>query len=74
MHSSSLKAESYKMPEWPQDFRENYLRQGLWNNETFDQCIADISQSYTVNVADSATSSRLSMQHSNGNPSLQLFA
>ena len=51
MHSSSLEGESYKVAEWPQDLRDNYLRQGLWNNETFDQRIAEMSQSYTDDVA-----------------------
>ncbi|WP_201785704.1 hypothetical protein [Type-E symbiont of Plautia stali] len=51
MQNSSSGAASYKIPDWPKDFRENYFREGLWNDETFDQRIKDISQTYADDIA-----------------------
>lgn len=41
----------YTLAEWPHEYRENYFRQGLWNEETFGQCIHDIANARRDEIA-----------------------
>ena len=51
MQNSSSGPASYKIPDWPKDVRDNYFRGGFWNDETFDQRIIAISQTYADDIA-----------------------
>lgn len=51
MQLTSPRTELFALPEWPETFRNEYLRQGLWSDETFDQRIKQVCKIYGNQIA-----------------------
>ncbi|OQM42255.1 (2,3-dihydroxybenzoyl)adenylate synthase [Citrobacter braakii] len=51
MQLNSSHTELFALPEWPETFRNEYLRQGLWSDETFEQRIKQVCSIYGDKIA-----------------------